>query len=399
MHFSDFEHRDTRNATNMIPSNEWIYQTTEFLNFAFSLPGVAENDTIKCPCALCRNYFRPKRQTIEIHLCKYGFREGYEIWTEHGENVFSHDECSPVANDEGLNEVDHMDHMLSDLVGECPPALDEEPSSSTQAFYRMVASADEKVHEKADHSSLSAVARLLAVKSMYNMSIAHYDDVLDIIHELLPSDSKLPRNFYRSKKMLDGLHMPYVKIDVCYNNCMLFYKDNENKEICDFCHANRYKEGQKKVARKILRYLPMTDRLQRLYGHVETSKLMQSHNRFTSGIMKHPCDGEAWQQFDIDFPDFGNDLRNVSLAVSTDGFTPFSLTAATYSCWPVFVTPLNLPPGVLLRPEYIFLALVVPGPKHPGTKLNILMQPLVDELHQLWRGLNTWDALVKHTFQ
>jgi len=114
--------------------------------------------------------------------------------------------------------------------------------------------------------------------------------------------------------------------------------------------------------------------------------------------MKHPCDGEAWQQFDIDFPDFGNDLRNVSLAVSTDGFTPFSLTAATYSCWPVFVTPLNLPPGVLLRPEYIFLALVVPGPKHPGTKLNILMQPLVDELHQLWRGVNTWDALVKLNF-
>lgn len=86
------------------------------------------------------------------------------------------------------------------------------------------------------------------------------------------------------------------------------------------------------------------------------------------------------------------------LAIATDGCTPFSLTAATYSCWPVFVTPLNLPPGVLLRPEYIFLALVVPGPKHPGTKLNILMQPLVDELHQLWRGVNTWDALVKRNF-
>jgi hypothetical protein len=147
------------------PSNEWIDQTTEFLNFAFSLLGVAETDTIKCPYAMCRNYFRHKRQTIEILLCKYGFREGYKIWTEHGENVFSHDECRHVANGEGLNEVDHMDHMLSDLVGECRPALDDEPSSSTKAFYRMVASADEKVHEKTDHSSLSALARLLAVKS------------------------------------------------------------------------------------------------------------------------------------------------------------------------------------------------------------------------------------------
>jgi hypothetical protein len=32
--------------------------------------------------------------------------------------------------------------------------------------------------------------------------------------------------------------------------------------------------------------------------------------------------------------------------------------------------PLNLPPGILLRPEYIFLTLVVPGPKHPGKKVE-----------------------------
>jgi hypothetical protein len=30
------------------PSNEWIDGTNEFLNSAFSIPGVAENDTIKC---------------------------------------------------------------------------------------------------------------------------------------------------------------------------------------------------------------------------------------------------------------------------------------------------------------------------------------------------------------
>lgn len=179
---------------------------------------------------------------------------------------------------------------------------------------------------------------------------------------------------------------------------MLFYKDSEKKEKCDFCHANHYEEGCKKVARKVLRYLPITDRLQRLYSHVETSKLLQSDKHSNSGIMKHPCDGEAWQQFDIDFPDFANDSRNVRLAISTDGFTPFSTNAATYSCWPVFVTPLNLPPGLLLRPEYIFLALVAPGPEHPGRKLNILMQPLVDELHELWKGVKTWDASTKQNF-
>jgi hypothetical protein len=69
--------------------------------------------------------------------------------------------------------------------------------------------------------------------------------------------------------------MQYIKIDVYYNNCMLYYKDNKEKEKCDFCGENRYVEGRTKVARKVLRYLPITDRLQRLYLHGETTKLMR----------------------------------------------------------------------------------------------------------------------------
>jgi hypothetical protein len=48
------------------------------------------------------------------------------------------------------------------------------------------------VHDRITHSRLSDVARLFAVKSRYNMSIAEYDDILSIVHELLPPDSKLP---------------------------------------------------------------------------------------------------------------------------------------------------------------------------------------------------------------
>ena len=125
---------------------------------------------------------------------------------------------------------------------------------------------------------------------------------------------------------------------------------------------------------------------------------MRSHTRSTSGKMVHPCDGEAWQQFDEDFPGFASDPRNVRLAIATDGFTPFSLGAAPYSCWPVFVAPLNLPPSKLLRPEYISLALIIPGPHHPGKQLNILMQHLADELIKLWDGVETWDASLKQNF-
>jgi hypothetical protein len=73
--------------------------------------------------------------------------------------------------------------------------------------------------------------------------------------------------------------------------------------------------------------------------------------------MVHSCDEEAWQQFNVDYPDFASEKRNIRLAVAADGFQPFDVNVAPYSCWPFFVTPLNLPPGTLLRSEYIFLAL------------------------------------------
>ena len=110
------------------PSNEWIDQTTQFLNHAFSFPGVAENDTIKCPCAMCCNYFRHKRFTIELHLCKHGFKEAYETWIEHGVRVTRHDEWDIVANGEGFDETDQMDEMLVDLAAAHPLDIDDEPT-------------------------------------------------------------------------------------------------------------------------------------------------------------------------------------------------------------------------------------------------------------------------------
>ena len=195
--------------------------------------------------------------------------------------------------------------------------------------------------------------------------------------------------------------MPYEKIHVCYKNCMLYYKDNRDKQKCDYCDTPRYVDGSNKIPRKVLRYLPITDRLQRLYAHEQTAKMMRWHEeapRSMYGTMDHPRDAESWQQFNVDFPEFAKEARNVRLGFATDGFTPYSITAASYSCWPVFVIPYNLPPGVAMRPENIFLSLVIPGPEHPGKNFGVLMQPLVDELQELMKGVETWDASLKQKF-
>jgi hypothetical protein len=94
--------------------------------------------------------------------------------------------------------------------------------------------------------------------------------------------------------------------------------------------------------------------------------------------MVHPADGEAWAHFDCIHCHKAREARNVHVALATDDFNPYGLLAAPYTCWPVFATPLNLPPSVLFQCHTIFLSLIIPG--HPGNHMGVYMEPLIDEL-------------------
>jgi hypothetical protein len=67
--------------------------------------------------------------------------------------------------------------------------------------------------------------------------------------------------------------------------------------------------------------------------------------RYNPDKMVHPSDGEAWQTFDGIYVDKALEAHNVCVAFATDGFNPFGMMAAPYTCWPIFVVPLNLPPA------------------------------------------------------
>ena len=86
------------------------------------------------------------------------------------------------------------------------------------------------------------------------------------------------------------------------------------------------------------------------------------------------------------------------LGLCTDGFNPFRSFAA-HSCWPVILTVYNLPPGMCMRPEFVFLSTVILGMSSPGRNINVYLRPLIDELTQLWSsGALTYDISRKHNF-
>lgn len=114
--------------------------------------------------------------------------------------------------------------------------------------------------------------------------------------------------------------------------------------------------------------------------------------------MSHPSDAEARKHFDQANPPFAAETRNVRLGLCTDGFQPFGKSGKQYSCWPVILTPYNLPPWMCMKDPYMFLTIIVPGPKNPKQRIDIFLQPLIKEFTTLWKGVKTYDISKERNF-
>jgi hypothetical protein len=96
-----------------------------------------------------------------------------------------------------------------------------------------------------------------------------------------------------------------------------------------------------------------------------------------SDIISHATDNEAWEALDHFDPEFARDSKSVRLGLLMDGFQPHSEASSLYSCWLVFIMPYNLSPNKYLKQGFIFLALIISGPKEPKKQMNVLLHPLM----------------------
>jgi hypothetical protein len=60
--------------------------------------------------------------------------------------------------------------------------------------------------------------------------------------------------------------------------------------------------------------------------------------------------------------------------------------------------PYNLSPNKCLKEGFIFLAIVILGPKEPNKQMNIFLRPLMEELKELWQGVDAYDSHLKYQF-
>jgi len=79
----------------------------------------------------------------------------------------------------------------------------------------------------------------------------------------------------------------------------------------------------------------------------------------------------------------------VCLGLCSDEFNPFRSFVASYSCWPVILTVYNLPSRMCMRPEFMFLFTVIPGPNSTGHNIVYGLSNTMTENLQTTRNVST----------
>ena len=407
---------------------EFLEGLDNFIKFASGKPAYMDGDKIRCACKKCDNKCFRDTDEVEYHISRFGFVKNYHIWRFHGERsiepseniventventVESESESESAGNigmDFEIGAPSTYHTMVLDVGG--PQFNNEEaeepPNPNAQQLYDMLDAADNELWSGCRrHSQLSFVVRLMSLKAEYHWPERCYDRLTELIKEGLPDGDLLPNSYYKTKKLLRGMGLPVEKIDCCPNNCMIFWRNDSELHTCRYCGTSRFKEQSeshknRQVAVSKMYYFPLTPRLQRLYASKATAAEMRWHaTSIDDEVMRHPADSLAWKHVNNIFPDFASESRNVRLGLSTDGFQPFGQLGQQYSSWPVILTPYNLPPWLCMKEQFMFLTVLIPGPRNPKEKLDVFLQPLVEELNQLWEvGVSTYDISLKQNFQ
>ncbi|XP_012849503.1 PREDICTED: uncharacterized protein LOC105969303 [Erythranthe guttata] len=397
------------------PRSTKVYKNglNQFLDMAFA--NVSLNGKIICPCKYCKNAKWASREIAKEHLLVDGFIKGYTHWVIHGEDTSSSQ--TRFDNFDQSDMFDDMDDLVHDAFGIKGPdeSTREEPNEQAKTFYKLLGDAQQELYPGCKKfSKLAFILRLFHLKCMGKWSNKTFTLLLELLKEAFPDVTEsLPKSYYEMQKIIGALGLSCIKIDSCPNDCMLYWKKHENDTFCHICNTPRYKQSQndvpdeeassvkpKKIATKVLRYFPLTPRLQRIFMSSKTASLMRWHKEECTkdGCMRHPSDSPVWHAFDRQHKEFAKDSRNVRLGLASDGFSPFKTLSVTHSTWPVIVTPYNIPPWMCMKEPFFFLTLLIPGPSSPGNNIDVYLQPLVEELKELWNGVETYDASSKKNF-
>ncbi|XP_063942809.1 uncharacterized protein LOC135150439 [Daucus carota subsp. sativus] len=273
-------------------SQEYLDGVECFLQKGFPIFG--KGDEMQCPCRKCAKRLWLGRDSIYDHLICNGPSLVHVQWI----CEVAHTKLSDIDDfmdcETGKGFEDNLDDMF-DCTGKGFENVNEGeqgPNKEAAKFYRHVREGKQPLYPGCTKfSRLSFMIRLYHLKCVHGITESAFGDLLGLMKDAFPN-AVLPQSFIAAKNIIKDLGLDYQKIHACPNNCMLFWAENSDKEVCDNCGASRWVVQEKKgtaansdpdklihkVPSKIMRYFPLKPRLQRLFMCKDYSKLMTWHD-------------------------------------------------------------------------------------------------------------------------
>ncbi|CAL9019516.1 unnamed protein product, partial [Prunus brigantina] len=202
----------------------------------------------------------------------------------------------------------------NDMYGLIEEGCPQNPNGDAHKFYKLLEEAEQPLYAGCEsYSNLSFVVSLMHIKDNGTMSNKAFGMLLRLMKNAFSFCEKLPTTTNGAKNIISYLGLHYDKIDACNNDCIIYYKEHTVEQICPTCKLSRWKrqgKGSKKKGKrvpwKVLRYFPLTPRLQRLFisswiiMSSKTAVDMRWHfeNRVKDGVLRHLADFEARKSFD-----------------------------------------------------------------------------------------------------
>ncbi|GKC35029.1 transposon, En/Spm-like protein [Tanacetum coccineum] len=144
----------------------------EFLEFAYNHPRFVNREMIKCPCRKCELLKFHDKETVTLHLYRWGFRRFYKTWFAHGESLapqaglhVPHNNVHHIEiEDLQLENENHYRDMVIDAIDPefRQNSIKEVPNSQAKKFFQLPRYAAEPLWDGCEkHTRLSAVSQLM----------------------------------------------------------------------------------------------------------------------------------------------------------------------------------------------------------------------------------------------
>jgi hypothetical protein len=87
--------------------------------------------------------------------------------------------------------------------------------------------------------------------------------------------------------------------------------------------------------------------------------------------------------FDLQYPKFRVESRNIRFALCIGGINPFGENMTVHNTWPIILVMYNILTWLCHKRKYLMLSIIIQGPKQAGIDIDVLLEPLMKDMTKL----------------